>query len=62
MRFFLHAGLRPSDADVIRRNCINLSLRTNTGLNYLFGLPLEELKLLFATVIEEMKKGGEKRG
>nr|DAJ08314.1 MAG TPA: Decoration protein T5 Decoration Protein, Viral [Caudoviricetes sp.] len=39
-----------------------MSLRTYTGLHYLFGLPLDELKIIFATVIEEMKKGGGKRG
>lgn len=54
--------MSPKDLNVIRKNCIKLSLVTHTGLDYLFGLSIEELKEVFAAVAEEYKKGGKKRG
>jgi hypothetical protein len=35
---------------------------THTGLDYLFGLPIEDLEKIFEAVAEEGKKGGVKRG
>lgn len=50
--FFLREGLSPDSVDAVRRCIVNLSLRTRTGMDYLFGLPLSEL----LKILQAMKK------
>ncbi len=49
--------MRPSDAGAVRDCIVRLSFLTKTGMDYLFGLPLDELARIMQSA-GRIKTGG----
>lgn len=48
--------MKPSDAGVIRKRAVQLSVVTHTGLDFLLGLTMVELIEVYNSVIEEQNR------
>ena len=53
--FFLSEGLRPSDVDAIRDYIIAVAMRTHTGMDFLYSIPLDELMAIITSLAKSAK-------
>lgn len=54
-RIFFRKGLRPCDVDLIRDCILKAAVLTHTGMDFLYGLALDELARIMK-MIRKMRK------
>lgn len=55
--FFVSAGIKPADTQELRRICLQMSMMTKTGLDYLLEMPVLEL----LEIVKEMNNIGKEQ-